>query len=112
MLATVTNAALRCLSGNFSGTQTSNRRSKLLYRACALLALALLAGVWHPVAAYPTPPDISTFDSLYPGLVTDTMIIRAVEGDVLAQLELGNRLAAGSGGLPRNPSAAASWYEL
>jgi len=70
----------------------------------------LLCGFAGYVASAPVIPDVDGFASKYPGLSSNDIIKMAVRGDVLAQHELGSRLASAQGGLPSNPSAAAMWY--
>lgn len=79
-------------------------------QALLLLALVTLCGFVENADAVPTIPDVGEFSAQYSGLPTNDIIKQAVQGDVLAQHELGNRLALGQGGLPRNPSEAAVWF--
>lgn len=80
--------------------------------ASVLLTLAslLICATAPNAIAAPTIPNIGQYSATYPGLSSNDIIRKVVQGDVLAQHELGNRLASGQGGLPSNPSAAAMWY--
>ena len=84
----------------------------MLFRLVTLFVVVLLS---HTLSAHaqtpPTVPDLSSYDEIYLAMPADEIIRRAVDGNVLAQHELGNRLAQGNG-VPRNDSAAAYWFSL
>jgi len=81
------------------------RQSKALivYGACCTI-LATLSSFANAA----TIEVFQTFDSVYPGLSNEEIIILVSQGDELAQHEYSNQLATGSGDLPVNQSAAAA----
>ncbi len=63
----------------------------------------------NPVFANTSLVDPEASEATYQSLNIDSILVQATQGDVLAQHELGNRFARGSG-VPRSSSAAARWF--
>ncbi len=84
--------------------------SRILLARVATLILWLSFAAATPVNGQALSK--AEFLSLYSGMPTSEVLRRASDGDTYALLEMGNRYAAGSSGVPQNPSEAARLYSL